>query len=66
MSARFNLDRKELRKWAKNTLVFLAPAILIVLLQIQDGKSLKEASIILYAWALNTSIDMVKKFIAHN
>ena len=63
MSERGDLDKQELRKWAVNTLIFLAPALLVFLLQIQDGKTVNEAVGAIYVWMLSTSIDMLKKFV---
>lgn len=66
MSKRFTIDNQDFNKWAKNTLVFFAPALLVFLLQLQAGKSVEESLSSIYLWALNTSIDLTKKFIAEN
>jgi len=62
-SKRFSLNREDLQKWAKNTLIFLAPALIIFLTAIQSGVPVKEALYSMYLWALNVVIDILKKFI---
>lgn len=64
MSERFTLNKEDLLKWGKNTLTFLAPALLIFLVAIQSGVPIKEALYSVYLWGLNTSIDLLRKFIA--
>lgn len=63
MSKRFELNKEDLKKWAKNTLTFLAPALIIFLTAIQAGVPVKEALYSIYLWGLNVSIDLLKKFI---
>jgi len=63
MSKRFSLNNEDIKKWANNTLVFLAPALIIFLTAIQTGVSIKEALYSIYLWGLNTSIDLLKKFV---
>ena len=65
-SAKFALNEKDLKKWAYNTAVFLAPALLVALLIFQGGGNLREALVALKLWGLNVSIDLVKKFVADN
>lgn len=65
MSKRFTLNGEDWKKWAKNTAIFLAPAVLVFLVSIQQGKTMEEGLIILKLWALNTAIDLVRKFIAN-
>ena len=55
------LNKEELKKWAKNTLVFLAPAIVIFLVAIKSGASVQDALYPVYLWGLNVSIDFFKK-----
>jgi hypothetical protein len=64
MSERFTLNQQDLRKWAENTWIFLAPALLFFLIQIQAGKSIDDALQAVYIWGLNTVIDLLRKFIA--
>jgi len=63
MSKRFSLNKEDLLKWGKNTLVFLAPALIIFLTAIQSGVPVKEALYSIYLWGLNVSIDLLKKFV---
>lgn len=63
-SKKFQLNQVDLKKWLNNTLIFAAPALLIFLTQIESGKSIKEASAVLYVWVLNTLIDILKKYLA--
>lgn len=65
-SERFTLNKEDLNKWIHNSLVFLAPAMLLLLTEIQLGKSLDEALVAIKLWALNTAVDLLKKFIAKN
>jgi len=63
MSARFTLNKEDLKKWGLNTLTFLAPALIIFLTAIQAGVPVKEALYSIYLWGLNVTIDLLKKFI---
>jgi len=54
------------QKWAKNTLIFTGPFLLVFLVSIQQGSSLKDALNILYLFALNTAIDLLRKFMTAN
>ena len=53
-------------KWLKNTAVFAAPLLLVFLVAIQAGTPIKEALFAVYLYALNLTIDLIKKFIAAN
>lgn len=63
MSEKFSLNKEDLKKWGKNTLVFLAPALIIFLTAIQAGVPVKEALYSIYLWGLNVAIDLLKKFV---
>lgn len=55
--------------WEKvlnNALIFLAPAALIFLLAVQSGTPLKQALLVVETWAINTAVDLIRKFIAAN
>lgn len=54
------------QKWLKNTALFLAPAVLLMLLTLQSGGTLAEGAVALRLWGLNTAVDLVRKFIAAN
>ena len=62
-SKRFSLNKEDVLKWAKNTLTFLAPALIIFLTAIQSGVPIKEALYSIYLWGLNVAIDLLKKFV---
>jgi hypothetical protein len=64
MSKRFTLNEQDINKWLKNTAIFLAPAVLLALLAIQQGKGKEEVMAILQLWMLNTAIDITRKFIS--
>jgi len=64
MSKRFTLNKEDVRKWLKNTAIFLAPAVLVFLVAIQAGTPRDEALYLVYLWLLNTFIDITRKFIA--
>jgi len=63
MSKRFTLNKQDLIKWGKNTLIFLAPALIIFLTALQTGTPVKEALYSIYLWGLNVLIDILKKFV---
>lgn len=63
-SKRFQLNQADVQKWALNALIFFAPAILVFLGSIQAGNSVEDSAKLLYLWALNTAIDLLRKFIA--
>lgn len=64
MSKRFTLNQADVEKVLKNAAIFLAPALLVFLLQIQSGKDWKEALVAVELWALNITIDLLRKFTA--
>lgn len=63
-SDRYQLNHEDVKKWALNTLIFLAPALLLFLTSIQAGNSLEDSLNVLYLWGLNVAIDLLKKFIS--
>jgi len=62
ISKKFSFNKEELLKVGKNALIFLAPAILIFLTAIQNGVPIKQALYSVYLWALNTGIDLIRKY----
>lgn len=56
----------EWSKWLKNTSIFFAPFALVFLVAIQSGSDIKDALNILYLFALNTTIDLIRKFMSAN
>jgi len=61
-SKRFQINKEELLKVGKNSLIFLAPALIIFLTAIQSGVPVSDALYSVYLWALNTTIDLLRKF----
>jgi hypothetical protein len=62
-SKRFRLNNDDVKRILTNAGIFLAPALLIFLVQIQAGVKVSEALYAVYLWALNTVIDLLRKFI---
>lgn len=62
MSEKFSLNKEDIVKVLKNAAIFLAPALLVFLLAVQSGVSVKEALNLVYLWGLNTAIDLLRKF----
>lgn len=63
-SKRGVLTTEGIRLVAQNALIFAAPALLVFLTVIQSGGGIKEASVALYTWGLNTFIDLLRKIVA--
>lgn len=59
----YELIKQDIRKWAINTAIFLAPVVLIFLVAIRDNVPLNEALYLIYLWLLNTVIDLVRKYV---
>ncbi len=66
ISPRFSLNEEDVKKWMKNTVLFFAPAALLVLLALQAGKPMEEVLVILKLWGINTAIDILRKFLDGN
>lgn len=65
-SKQMSLDKTDLKKWIKNTILFLAPALLVFLTAIQSWVPVEQALLAVYTRGLNTVIDLTKKFLADN
>lgn len=65
-SPRFELNTIDIKRIAKNAAIFFAPAILLFAIELQAGKPMSEAVIVLQLWGFNTLIDLIRKFIAEN
>ena len=65
-SKRFNINEEEIMKWARNALLFAAPALVIFLTELQAGHSFDEAFIALKVWAMSTAIDFLRKYLKDN
>ncbi len=66
MSQQYRLDTQELKKVLNNALIFSAPAIIIILTELQNGKSWEDIQKVVYLWLLNTLIDLFRKFKSSN
>lgn len=66
LSAQYRLDTTEAQKVAKNALIFTAPALILALTALQNGKTWEEIQYILYLWLLNTLLDLLRKFQSNN
>lgn len=64
MEFKTRVTETEYMKVLRNAALFLAPAALLALIQLQGGASWEEIANILYLWLLNTAIDLLRKFIA--
>lgn len=62
ITKRFNLNIDEVSKVAKNSLIFLAPALIAFFTALQSGVPIKDALYVVYLWALNTAVDLLRKF----
>lgn len=65
-SGRWQFNALDFQKWSKNTLIFLSPAMVVFLLQLQNGKTPQEAFVALQVWLLGIVIDFLRKFSASN
>jgi hypothetical protein len=63
MSKRFSLNKEDLLKWGKNALIFLAPVLIVFFTAIRDGASIENALYLVYLWAINVVIDLLRKFV---
>lgn len=62
-SKKFQLNKQDIKKWLANTVIFLAPALIVFSTALQSGSTPKQASWILWLWFLNTLVDASKKYI---
>lgn len=65
-SPRFHIGRDDVNKWLKNTALFLAPALILFLTQMQQGVPYQDAIKVLYLWGINTLIDLTRKWLTEN
>jgi hypothetical protein len=66
VSKRFDLTMEDAEKWVRNSLIFLAPAMIVFLTAIQSGTPFEEALKVVYLYGLNVTIDLLKKFVSEN
>lgn len=65
-SPKRKLIEADYQKWVKNTLIFLVPALIVFLTALLNGATLQQASVAIYLWLLNSTIDLLKKWVAEN
>ena len=63
-SERFTLNNQDWQKWGKNVLVFASPILILILTELQNGKTLEELKPLVYAVVIQALIDLFKKFIS--
>jgi hypothetical protein len=63
-SARFTFNKADFLNWGKNTLIFLGPALLVLLASFQSAvpSDYKYGALILFV--LNIATDFLRKFVA--
>jgi hypothetical protein len=66
ISSQYELTIDDVEKWVRNSLIFLAPALIVFLTAIQAGTPFDEAIKIMYLYGLNVAIDLLKKFVNEN
>lgn len=66
MNVKMMVQEADYKKWLKNTAIFFAPMVLLVLLAIQNEAPVEEIVWIVRLWLLNSAVDLVRKFIATN
>lgn len=65
-SEAYKLIKQDFIKWFNNQKVFIIPALIVFLVAIQQGASLKEASLAVYTWALGAVLDILRKYVQEN
>jgi len=65
-SGRWQFNSLDFQKWSRNTLIFLAPAIIVFLVSLQSGMTIRQASGALYTWGLGVVLDWLRKFSSSN
>lgn len=63
-SERFTLNKEDVKKWLKNALVFLGPAILVLLVSISDALPKDAQWGIVALYVVNLVTDLLRKFLA--
>ncbi len=53
---------EDVKRWAKNILVFSSGSIIVFLVALQTGASVQEAALALYGALINALIDLFKKW----
>lgn len=65
-SPKRKLVEADYRRWIRNAVVFLIPAVVVFLTALANGQDVQQAANVLYLWFLNTLIDLVQKWAKEN
>ena len=65
-SQKYQLISEDLKSWAKNALVFAAPALLVLLASFKDIVPADWKYAALFLWALNEAAALLKKWLEQN
>ena len=65
-SEQFEFVYEDIKKAIKNALIFGSPLLILILLEIQSGRTFKDIRLLAGAWCLQMSIDLIKKFVKVN
>ena len=63
-STRFTLNETDVKKWLTNALIFLAPALLVLMASLADAIPTDAKYGVFALYALNVLVDVLKKFVA--
>lgn len=61
-SPQFTLNKADMVKWSKDTLIFFSPVLIMMLSDIQAGKGWAETIVAAKVWAISTAINLLKKY----
>ncbi len=63
-SPQFTLNKEDLKKWSKDSIIFFAPVLIMMLGDIQSGKSWEETIVAAKVWGLGMAINLLKKYVS--
>lgn len=63
-SKKGQFNRADFERVSRNALIFLAPALIVFLTQLQTGSTFTEAFAAIQVWILGVAIDFIRKFSA--
>ena len=66
MSQRFSLNKTDLVSWGKNALIFLAPALLVLLASIQGVVPHDSTKGVVILYLVNVLADLLRKFVSQS
>ena len=62
-SSRFTLNKQDVSAWTKNALIFLAPALIVLIGSFQNLIPADASWGVVVLYALNVLVDILRKFI---